>query len=253
VSLRHWLAIISFAVVFVIGLLVMAPAALMSGGLDKFSEGRLTLAHARGTLWNGSGALLYKNNTQFITLGDYTWQLRTSELLTGRIAFDVRQGEDTTPMRVRYSPLHQFAELSQWHMTLPAQVLSMLAPQLRPYQLIGEIKMSTDSMSFTPEGILGLARLDWMQAGSGMTDIYPLGDYCIKIETSGQGVSVQLSTLAGKLQLTGSGQIVPGQRLQFNGTAQALQGDQHEALTEMLHHMGPETSPGIVSFGLASQ
>lgn len=225
----------------------------MSGGLDKFSAGRLTLAHAHGTLWNGSGALLYKNNSQFIALGDYTWQLRTTELLTGRIAFDVWQGEDTTPMHVRYSPLRQLAELTRWHMTLPAQVLSMLAPQLRPYQLVGEIKMSTDSMSFSPEGILGKTSLDWMQAGSGLTDIYPLGDYRIQIEASGQGVSVQLSTLAGKLQLTGSGQMVPGQQLQFKGTAQALQGDQHEALTDMLHHMGPETSPGVVSFGLASQ
>jgi len=253
VSLRAWIASLAFAGIFCVSLAVMAPASLLSAQLESFSGSRLLLAGTRGTLWDGSGVLLFVNDTQYISLGEYAWQLRPAELLSGGLAFDVRHGEDTSPMRVRYEPLRQAAELSQWHTTLPAQVLAMISPQLRPYQLNGEIELTTESVLFSQNGIAGKAAVDWMQAGSGLTDVYPLGDYRILMEGNGRGLSVQLSTLSGKLRLSGSGQMEPGKGLSFNGTAQAMQGEQQDSLSELLHHVGPEISPGVFSLGLIAQ
>jgi len=253
VSLKSWIAGCVFAGVFCASLLVMAPASLLSAQLESFSGGRLSLANTSGTLWHGSGILLLRNDTQFISLGDYAWQLRPVELLASGLAFEVRHGEEGAPMRIRYAPLRQQVELSQWHTTLPAQVLSILSPQLRPYQLNGEIRLTTDALSFSPVGIQGRATVDWLQAGSGLTDVYPLGEYRILIDGTGQGVALQLSTLAGQLRLAGSGQVAPGRGLVFNGTAQATQGERQEALNELLHHVGPETSPGVFTLGLISQ
>ena len=231
----------------------MAPAALLGGALDKLTEGKLNVSDAKGTLWNGSGIVLFRDNTQFIVLGHYNWHWRAAALLEGQVEFDVTQGENTRPMFLRIFPLKRQAELAHWHATLPAQMLSLLAPQLRPYQLSGEIDFSTDSLVFSSQGGYGKAALDWNHAGSGLTDIYPLGDYRILIEASGQDMSVQLSTLGGVLQLGGKGKTVPGRGLEFSGTAQAGQGDQYVVLTALLHHMGPEISPGVFSFGLAPQ
>ena len=252
-SLRLRSASLVFAGIFCISLVVMAPASLLSAQLEGYSGGRLLLAGTRGTLWNGSGVLLFAADTQYVSLGEYAWRLQPAELLSGGMEFEVKRGVDASPMRVRYEPLRQAAQLSQWHTTLPAQVLAVLAPQLRPYQLNGEIELRAESVSFSQNGIAGEAKVDWLQAGSGLTDVYPLGDYRILLEGGGRGLSVQLSTISGKLHLTGSGQMQPGHGLSFKGTAQAANGEQQEGLSELLHHVGPEISPGVFSLGLVAQ
>ncbi len=252
-SLRLRSGSLVFAGVFCVSLVVMAPASLLSAQLETFSGSRLLLAGTQGTLWSGSGVLLFASDTQYVSLGEYAWRLQPAELLSGGVVFNVKHGADGSPMKVRYEPLRQVAQLSQWHTTLPAQVLAVLAPQLRPYQLNGEIELTAESVSFSKSGIAGKATVDWRQAGSGLTDVYPLGDYRILMEGGGRGLSVQLATLSGKLRLSGSGQMEPGRGLNFNGTAQAAPGEQQDGLSELLHHVGPEVSPGVFSLGLISQ
>lgn len=251
-SLRGWISWLVFTGLFCISLLVMAPASLLGAQLESFSGGRLSLANTRGTLWNGSGILLFQHETRFITLGDYAWQLRPAELFTHGLAFAVRHGEQASPMQLAFAPMQQKVELSNWHTTLPAQILAVLAPQLRPYQLSGEIGLTTDSFAFSPSGVEGKAKLDWMQAGSGLSQVYPLGNYQITLEGMGKKTTVQLATVSGELQLAGSGQIELDKGLDFKGTAQAAAGEQQEALTELLHHVGPETSPGVFALGLVA-
>ncbi len=252
-NLRFWITGLAFVAVFCISLLVTAPASMLSAQLQGFSGGKLSLANTRGTIWSGSGIMLLQNDTQYVSMGNYAWKVSPAGLLGGALEFEVRQGESAAPMRVRLAPFKQQVELTQWNTTLPAQVLGMLAPQLRPYQLNGEIKLSTDSLSFSPGGTQGKATVDWMQAGSGLTDVYPLGDYRMLLEGEGQKLTVQLSTLSGKLRLAGRGQMEPGKGLSFNGTAQAAQGEQQESLSELLHHIGPETIPGVYALGLVTQ
>ncbi len=250
---RNTFAIFAFAGIFFGSLILLAPASLLGGGLSEITEGKLSMSEVKGSLWDGNGILLFKDESQFIALGHYAWRWRASALLRGQMELEVSHGADTSPMTLRISLLNLHAELSNWHATLPAQMLALLSAQLRPYQLSGEIAISTDSLVFSKLGGFGKAELDWKNAGSGLTDIYPLGDYRILIDASGQVFSVGLSTLTGKLQLAGSGKNVPGKGLEFKGTAQAAKGDQYVVLTELLHHMGPEVSPGVFSFGLAPQ
>lgn len=251
-SWRFWLSALAFAAIFFVSLLVMAPASVLGGQLQNFSGGKLTLARARGTVWDGAGVLLLQHDAQYVSMGQYAWRFSPAAVLQGALEFEVRHG-DAAPMRARVSPFKQQAELLQWNTTLPAQILGMLAPQLRPYQLNGEIKLSTDSLLFSPAGMQGRASVDWVQAGSGLTDIYPLGDYRIQLEGAGAQLGVQLSTLGGKLQLEGSGRIEPGKGLSFNGTARSAPGEQQESLTELLRHIGPETTPGVYALGLVAQ
>ncbi len=231
----------------------MAPASLLAGYMERHSEGRVFLAGTRGTLWNGNGVMLFGTDTTYISLGEYSWHLRPAALLSGALEFEVRRGMGGDPMRARYEPLRQAVELSQWRVTLPAQVLALLAPQLRPYQLNGEVDLSAESVSFSQRGVAGKATVDWKQAGSGLSDVYPLGDYRILMQGDGRELSVQLSTLSGKLRLSGSGQMELGRGLNFNGTAQAAEGEAQESLSELLHHVGPEVSPGVFRLGLVSQ
>ncbi len=252
-SLRFWITSLAFVAVFFISLLVTAPASMLGAQLQSFSGGRLSLANARGTLWNGSGILLLQHETQFVSMGNYAWNFAPAAALQGLLEFEVRQGENATPMRVRLAPFKQQVELAQWHTSLPAQVLAMLSPQLLPYRLTGEIKLSTDSLFLSPQGTQGQASVDWLQAGSALTEVYPLGDYRILLQGEGQKLRLQLSTLSGKLVLSGQGNMEPGKGLSFNGTARAAPGEKLESLTELLRHIGPETIPGVYALGLIKQ
>lgn len=55
--MRAWLVIVAGIAAFVIALLAFMPATLIDRELDKQSGGKLRLADASGTVWNGRGAI----------------------------------------------------------------------------------------------------------------------------------------------------------------------------------------------------
>ena len=231
-------------------LCVLAPSTLVMSMLEQLSAGRLTLAQAQGTLWQGSGVLLLQHDTQFLPLGRYSWRLYPS-LDLSHLNVTVHSSSDSDETKIRISPWKNEIDVQHAHAYLPAQLLSVFAPPLSPYRLSGALELTTDRFSITRQNIAGALQLDWKQATSGLTDIAPLGDYRITLQGNGALLNVALSTQSGKLKLDGSGQIQPGSALSFNGTAQAAP-EQKEALSELLHHIGPELTPGVFSFALVS-
>ena len=72
----------------------------------------------------------------------------------------------------------------------------------------------------TPEKVEGAAALEWLNAGSGLSSVQPLGDYRLEIAGAGKNTNLKLTTLRGDLEFTGQGQWQPqtGQ-IQINGSA----------------------------------
>jgi len=238
-----------FLFVFLLTLCITAPSTLVATLLEQLSGGRLTLAQTQGTLWKGSGVLLLQHDSKFLPLGRYGWKLYPSIDLS-HINVDVSTG-GIQETQIRISPWKNTIDVQHAYANLPAQLLSVFAPQLSPYRLSGELLLTTDRFTIAQQNITGAVTLDWKQATSGLTDIAPLGDYRIALQGSGAVLSVKLTTQTGKLKLDGSGQMQPGSALTFNGTAQAAS-EQKEALSELLHHIGPELSPGVFSFALVT-
>lgn len=246
---RYGFSLLLFVLVFAGVLVWRAPASLLAGGLERATDGHLTLAQTEGGVWRGAGVLLLRHDNRFLPLGYYAWRVApTSNLMHWSVELDTGSA---APSRLRVSHLQSEVEIAQAHVLLPAQLLSVFAPQLLPYRLSGELVLSSDQFKISHGSHTGRVTLDWRQASSGLTDIAPLGDYRIVLQGSGADLGVDLSTVTGKLQLAGSGQIQPGRALTFNGTAQAA-ADQKENLSELLHHIGPEMSPGVFSFALVS-
>jgi general secretion pathway protein N len=229
---------------------MLAPASLVTGYLERATVGRLTMAQTEGTLWRGAGVLLLQHDNKFLPLGHYAWRISLTANLS-QVSVLVDTGMDN-PSQFLISPWRNEIEVSQGHALLPAQLLSVFAPQLLPYRLSGELDLSTEHFQITPNLNSGTITVDWKQATSGLTDIAPLGDYRIVLQGVGVGLNVSLTTLTGKLILAGTGQMQVGRALTFKGTAQAAS-DQKEALSDLLHHIGPELSSGIFSFSLAAQ
>lgn len=246
----RWVQSVLFVTVFFAVIVVLAPASLVTGVLEHATAGRLTMAQTEGTLWRGEGVLLLQHDNKFLPLGHYAWRIGPAAN-PSQIAVSVDTGADK-PAQLIISPSRNEVVISQAQIVLPAQLLSVFAPQLLPYRLSGELAVTTEHFQITPDSNSGTLAVDWKQATSGLTDITPLGDYRILLQGMGADLKVSLATLTGKLQLAGSGQMKIGRTLTFNGTAQAAP-DQRLALSDLLHHIGPELTPGVFSFALAAQ
>jgi general secretion pathway protein N len=228
-------------------LIAFAPASLMGSVLERVSGGTLSLAQTTGSLWQGSGVALLRQKTRYRTLGSYSWKLKVFSA-----ALQVQAG-DAAPMIVRYIPFAGRITIDNLHFSLPASVLEIAAPQLGPYQFQGTLDAHSEHLSLDAAGANGQVSVDWLRAASGLSEIRPLGDYRIVLQGNGSSMDAQLSTLSGKLQLAGKGSFDNASGMRFNGTAQAAPGTAETELNELLHHIGPEVSPGVFTLALMPQ
>jgi general secretion pathway protein N len=111
--------------------------------------------------------------------------------------------------------------------------------------------LSTRSLSVEwIEGRLALAGRAELQAqrmASRLSTLRPMGSYRITV-TGGAAPTLQLETLEGALQLSGTGEWV-GSRLHFNGVATAAPG-REEALANLLNIIGRRSGArSIISIG----
>jgi general secretion pathway protein N len=136
---------------------------------------------------------------------------------------------------------------SQW----PASLLAGLGTPWNTLQFDGELALSTQSLSVEwVQGrlaIAGRAELRAQRMSSRLSTLRPMGSYRITV-LGGATPALQLETLEGALQLTGSGQWV-GSRLRFTGTASAAP-DSESALSNLLNIIGRRSGPrSIISIG----
>ena len=88
--MRHWrlagLALGAYA----LGLVATAPATLVDAALRQASEGRLSLAEARGTFWSGTGLIEIRDANRRTGIARYVdWRARLAHLLRGRLQYEV--------------------------------------------------------------------------------------------------------------------------------------------------------------------
>ncbi len=246
-SLRRRVSLaLLFAGVFFISLLALAPSSLIGHMLERASGGQLMLARTQGSLWQGSGILLFKHTGGVRSLGAYRWKMQPWQA-----AMQLQAGA-YEPMTLRLRPLLARLDVDHLRLDLPAALLEVAAPQLHPYRLQGALQAKADHLQLDARGMLGQVTIDWLHAASGLSPIAPLGDYRIVLTGDGQKLEASLSTQSGKLRLQARGHLDPAKGAQISGTAQAAAGAEDE-LNELLHYIGPETQPGIYTLALMPQ
>ena len=206
--------------VYAIALLVTAPATLADGGLQRASDGRLRLAEARGTLWAGSGEIEIRDAKGRVGLSKrLAWRLRPGDLLRARLRYDVELGRGAQSFPLIISRTR--VELANVDIDLPADALSLGLPRLAPLELSGELNLKIASLSVGRDAARGDAVLQWRDAGSGFSPVWPLGDYELRLNGQGRQGRMTLRTLKGPLQLRGQGSWAVGRAPVFAATADA--------------------------------
>lgn len=236
------------AAFYIFMLLVTAPASLLNPLIQRMSHERLSLANCQGSIWHGSATPLFltgKNSS--LALHTLHWNIRTQALLLGKLKAELDWDgvESVTPMQLTLGK--SSAMLTHVLLPLPAELIGELSPYLKPAQLSGNLVIESPQLTYTDKQLQGNATARWSQAGSALSAVHPLGDYQIDITVAHNDLRAVLTTLSGALFLDGQGSWSPAQKFHFNGTARAT--DQAN-LNELLHHLGPESSPGVYRISL---
>jgi general secretion pathway protein N len=244
---RRW-ALWGALVGALLALVFFAPAAWLAQAVASASNQRVLLVQARGTLWNGSAALVLgagpDSRDAVLLPGRLQWTLRPAGL---QAALQLRQDCCMEqPLLLKLQPgLGRLratlqpppgGRLGQW----PAAWLAGLGTPWNTLQLGGLLSMSSSGLQIEwVQGRLALqgnAQMEVLGMSSRLSTLQPLGSYRLQVQGSGQATTLELSTLQGALQLSGQGQWA-GSRLRFNGEARAAEGSE-AALNNLLNIIG---------------
>jgi len=237
------------------GLLVFAPAQWLAAALGQVSAGRLLLANARGTVWDGTAQLMLTggagSHDAAALPGAVHWQLR---LGMGELLVSVRATCCTPqPLRLQLRPRWGGVTLvladgqSAW----PARLLTGLGTPWNTVQPAGQLALSSQGLQLDlidrRLAIAGQARLDALDLSSRLSTLRPLGSYSLTLR-GGTDPELELETLRGSLLLSGRGRWV-GSRLHFDGEARAAP-EREEALSNLLNIIGRRNgAQSIISLG----
>jgi general secretion pathway protein N len=257
-----------------VGLVSQAPAQWLADGLARATQGRLLLAEARGSLWNGSAVLVLTggqgSRDASALPGRLQWQLRPGWgglhlradqacCLAGGLHLTLQPGwggmalqlDDPAGPAGATSAKGTARTLGQW----PAGWLAGLGTPWNTLQLGGQLQLSSTGLRLqTVAGQLRLAsdlQLQLRGASSRLSALPALGSYQLLLQGSGRGdeaTQLRLSSLDGPLRLSGEGQWT-GAGLRFRGTAQATDG-QDDALANLLNIIGRRQGAlSVISIG----
>ena len=212
------------AVLYLMLLIVTAPATAMAWMLERVSHQSVVLSQPQGSFWQGEAAnmLLRIKGQNDISLGSLHWNLRW---------WSVVRGEVSVLLELASPGLHashgivsagwNTLRLSQIDVRFPAALAAQIFPLLQIWQPEGELHFFSDDFAFSRRSTKGTAQLEWRDASSKLTKVNPLGTYQATLTGPGEhpGVSLQVKTLSGPLNVIGSGAWSPQNRLNFAGIA----------------------------------
>jgi general secretion pathway protein N len=223
-------------------LVALAPATLIDARLERASHGSLRLAEAQGTLWSGSGWIEIRDAQGRAGVAKrLAWRVLPASLLRGRLTAEVRLELAAKPFPISVSL--SGIEIADAAIDLPAAALGMGMPKLAPFRLTGEVRVNIPQLAFALRGMDGNATLQWRAAGSALTPVSPLGEYEVRFKAVGPAVHAELRTLAGPLQLEGTGTWSNGERPSFLATAD-VPAQHQEQLAPLLRLVAIERSAG---------
>ena len=209
--------------------LVVAPAQWMAVAVERATGGRVILAEATGSLWRGRAGVVLAPGRDAglasVSLPEpLSWQLSPWRLLAGTADLTLTHPSALAqPLRVR-ADLSGRIELQANTLRLPASVLAGLGAPFNTIRPGGLLSVSWQRLQTGDGRLQGDLVGEWQFASSALTTVSPFGHYRLTAAGGYPGTRLQLTTLAGPLELSGDGTIDAPGGVRFNGRAGAMPG-----------------------------
>jgi general secretion pathway protein N len=239
---RWWSAGVLF---FLLAIALQFPAAWVAPVVARATNDRWRIADANGTAWRGRATLYtFDRTTGYWYPGRaVSWHVLWTRIASGRLASRLEFDEGG---KAELSASPAGWSLNDLDATFPAAQLAVLLPStIGDYGWTGTLaaRSSAFRCSWGRPVCGGQIELMWNDAATVQIPGAPLGDYGMRIIAEGDALRFAVSTLRGRLRITGAGEI-SGARMRFNGEAQATANDDVR-LESILRVIGrPGSAPG---------
>jgi general secretion pathway protein N len=247
----RWLLYVIFGLVFyLLFLIIEMPASWFAWGLNRYTQGTVRLDPTAGSLWGGKGRLVvYYPPTTPHEFGQTEWRINPLWLIAGRVQLTLQANHGDRQIRTTLGMARNSFLLKDTAAEVPAAFVAQLYTPLSLISPQGKVRISTEGLTLSPGKVDGAATLEWLNAGSGLSSVQPLGDYRLEITGAEKNASLKLATLRGDLEFTGQGswQLQTGQ-VQINGSAlpRARAGE----LESLLNMIGTDQGGGRRALGI---
>ena len=224
-----WLLVVAALLAALATLLAVPPAGWADRAVSQATAGRLRLAQAEGTLWNGRARVVLTDPAaavgpgaplQGVVLpGTLSWRLSALPLLIGMLDASVQLEGMREPMRLAGS----FNEIrgGSGNIVLPSVRLDQLGPPWNTVKPDGALSVAWEPFTLRQGVFDGKATIELRNVSSALSAVRPLGTYRIEVTGAGGKGTVTMSTLVGPLRLDGNGTFSGTQGLRFTGAATA--------------------------------
>jgi len=207
--------------------LALAPAQWAAAAIARASGGHVELAEASGSIWNGSALLVLaagqgREDARASLPGPLSWHLSPWALLHGTVDLSLEHPSILTSALKLQAHADGRLQIGAVALSLPAAMLAGLGAPWNTVRPGGIVSLRTDGLELEHGQLNGSLVMDWDYASSALTPVSPIGHYRLQTSGSYPGTRVELQTVSGPLELTGSGTIGEGGRLRFEGVARPL-------------------------------
>lgn len=241
----RWLPYAIFGLFFyLLFLIIEMPASWFAWGLNRYTQGTVRLDPIAGSLWSGNGRLVvYYPQTTPHDFGQAEWGINPFWLFAGRVQVSLQTSNQDRQIKTTLGVARNSFMLKDTEAELPAAFMAQLYTPLSLVSPRGKVRITAESLALSPDKMDGVATLEWLNAGSNLSSVQPLGDYRLEITGADKNANLKLTTLRGDLEFTGQGQwqTQTGQ-IQIKGSAlpRARAGE----LESLLGMMGADLGSG---------
>lgn len=242
---RQWLRYSALGIVlYLVFLIVTAPAVWMAWVAVRFSRGVVSLNQPEGTLWHGRGDLvIHDASSPPKRLGRIRWTVNPLWFIAGRIQMHTTVNGPGTDVDGDLRLGYRQITLAGLSASFPAQLITVFYSPATLFNPSGRVHVSAKQFTLDRSSARGNTIIQWESAATSLSSVRPLGNYRLSLDGRGKTATLQLETLNGDLALSGQGQwqVTSGQ-FQFNGVAKPLA--HATELGPLLQLFGPDTGGG---------
>ena len=224
----------------------LAPASVLDPVLSRLTEGRVRVADASGTIWNGKARIVLADLREadaqsdptvrasvmtvpgMVVPGTFTWSVSGLKLLTGELV--ARIEHDSMSQPVELSGRLGVLLISSGSMLLPAMSLERLGSPWTTIRPTGSLAVKWDALTVRNGRFEGQVTLELSHASSALSPVRPLGAYRVQVVGAGAQAGVTMNTLSGPLLLEGTGSWNARSGLRFTAEARAEESEKQRLL-----------------------
>lgn len=243
-----WLLICFVSIVFTF--IYIFPSSLIEYKLNKITNGYINIINSSGSIWNGSGSLMFstkfKEIISTVLQGKIKWRIEFFSLFRGILRIHVFH-RNMIPNNIVIEMTMNSFFLSKGIISVPIYILNGLGSPFNTLNLHGNMQFIWTDCRIFNKNIFGNLSIILKNISSSISSVKPLGSYKVFLKNYNKNISsiiFFISTYKGPLIINGEGLISSGSIL-FNGIAKCSP-KYINNLSSLLNLIGKQVDKGIV-------